>query len=86
MSFFHTYQITSCIQIKMVLSEKQLNLHLTANAAEISFERHYGLGLVRGLCNIQHMEFTHPAFTWANFPLILVRLPVLPVITEVERL
>lgn len=35
---------------------------------------------------MQHTEFSHPAFPWANFPLILVKLPALPVITEVERL
>lgn len=70
----------------MVLSTKQLNLHLTANAAELYFDRDYGFRLIRGLWNMQRTEFSHPAFTWANFPLILVRLPVLPVITEVERL
>lgn len=71
--------------MRMILSTKQLNLHLIANAAELSFERGYNFGHVRGLWNMQHMEFSHPAFTWANFPLILVRLPVLPVIIEVER-
>lgn len=70
----------------MVLSTKQLNLHLTANAARLSFERDYNSCHIRALWNMQHMEFSHPVFTWANFPLLLVRLPVLPVITGVERL
>lgn len=70
----------------MVLSTKQLNLHLTANAVELSFERDYDFCHVRALWKVQHMEFSHPVFAWANFPLILIRLPVLPVITEVERL
>jgi len=38
------------------------------------------------MSNTQHMEFSLLAFTQAKLPLILVGLPALPVIREVQRL
>ena len=51
------------------------------------FERDLGFGHVGGcMSNTQHMEFSLLAFTQAKLPLILVGLPALPVIREVQRL